>query len=80
MNFPINKAPLFAFKNRVDIEQQNMVGCYSCLHIFEVKDIKDYTDDGKTVLCPRCATDAVLPCSDNDDLKKIHDYFVINLK
>jgi hypothetical protein len=72
---PINKAPLFAFKNKDDINRSQTVGCYHCLAVFESKDIKEYTDEGETVLCPKCGIDSVLPEIDQDILKKINLFF-----
>lgn len=76
MNFPINRAPLYSFKNRQDIEQYKTVGCYFCMKVFETNKITHYTDDNKTVLCPICASDTVVPCIDEDELKKINNYFL----
>lgn len=50
----------FSFKNIELIKQASTCGCYHCCDIFESKDIIQFTDDGKTALCPKCHVDAVL--------------------
>ncbi len=47
-------------------------GCYYCLNTFEVKKIKEWTDNGKTALCPFCGVDAVIP--DEIDKKILQNY------
>jgi NAD-dependent SIR2 family protein deacetylase len=52
-------------------------GCYYCLKIFLFKEIKEYTDNGLTPLCPYCGIDSVrldapgTPVTD-EELKKAH--------
>jgi hypothetical protein len=56
----IAQFPHFAMKNRQLVEQSTNAGCFHCLKIFSKSDIKDYTDDGKTVICPLCGVDSVV--------------------
>jgi len=46
--------------NRHEIAQVEQVGCFSCIRVYAAKDICNWTDDGKTALCPHCKNDAVL--------------------
>ena len=52
--------PNLAINNRQVIEQSELVGCYHCLKIFEPKEVKEYTDNKKTSICPYCNVDAVI--------------------
>lgn len=85
MNFPINQAPKYSFKNRTDVEQSSKVGCYWCLNVLESKEIIEYTDAdkngvGQTAICPKCGSDSILSMSyvTSDDLKKIHEHFKLH--
>jgi hypothetical protein len=35
-------------------------GCYYCLKIFRFEEIKEYTDNGLTAICPHCGIDSVI--------------------
>ena len=56
----INEFPLLAMHNRKLVEQSKNAGCFNCLKIFDVKEIKNYTDAEKTVICPFCEIDSVI--------------------
>lgn len=56
----INELVNFSFKNKEIISNSELCGCYHCCNIFPYKEIKDFTDDGKTALCPKCNIDTVL--------------------
>jgi len=56
----IKKAPRLAFNNKKEITSSKRAGCYHCLELFETKEIKEYTDNDKTAICPKCNTDTVL--------------------
>lgn len=76
----ISQFPVMAMKNRHLVEQSTKAGCYCCLKIFDVKEIKDYTDDDKTVICPYCEVDSVVGnmCGftlDEAILKKAHQFW-----
>jgi len=43
------------------IDNDTECGCYFCVETFKGSDIQLRTDNGKTVLCPRCEIDSVLP-------------------
>jgi Zn finger protein HypA/HybF involved in hydrogenase expression len=73
--------PTLAMKNRLMVEQSTNAGCFHCLKIFNAKDIKEYTDNEKTVICPLCGIDSVV--GDNgielseDILKKAHQFWYV---
>ncbi len=53
-----------AFKNRVQILESEICGCYHCCEIFKPQLIKDWVDEvdgiGQTALCPKCGIDSVI--------------------
>ena len=69
----VRQAPMKAMNNRKDLS--NQCGCYNCLSEFPVIEIKEWTDGGKTAICPKCNVDSVLPICDSALLKKIRDYW-----
>lgn len=50
----------YSFRNSDLIKQSTICGCYHCCDVFDSKDIVEFTDGGKTCLCPKCKVDAVL--------------------
>ena len=69
-----------AFCNRPLVTNTEHCGCYGCLAEFAPQEIKEWTDEGETALCPFCGIDSVL--ADNEDcaiskefLEKIHRYW-----
>jgi Zn finger protein HypA/HybF involved in hydrogenase expression len=56
----ITQFPILAIKNRQIVEQSTKVGCFHCLQIFDAKEISCYTDNDKTVICPKCGVDSVV--------------------
>jgi hypothetical protein len=54
-------APQLSMHNRAAVEAATVCGCYSCLALFSPKEVQEWTDWGKTALCPKCGIDAVLP-------------------
>ena len=57
----IYNALTLAIRNKNQLATANKAGCYACFKIFEPKEIKEYTDQEETALCPYCSTDAVIP-------------------
>lgn len=78
MSNGLENAPAFAMKNRVELGESEIGGCYHCMQVFSVHDIVDWTDNDQTAICPLCEVDAVIPQSvgidiDEENLKAIHD-------
>jgi hypothetical protein len=51
-----------SFGNERQLMSAKQAGCFDCLSIFPVVDIKAWVDDKpiRTALCPKCSTDSVL--------------------
>lgn len=50
--------------------------CYFCLSYFDGDSVTDYTDDGKTAICPKCDVYSVLPESvEMAELIKLNERF-----
>ena len=63
-----------------DLKAQKKCGCFYCLKIFSPNEITDWTDDGKTALCPHCGIDAVIAETTERHintafLKEMHTYW-----
>jgi NAD-dependent SIR2 family protein deacetylase len=68
-----------SFHNKKEIISSKRAGCYHCLELFETKEIKEYTDDDKTAICPKCNMDTVLAETvfdlEKDNLEKAKEYW-----
>ena len=40
--------------------KHNICGCFYCLQIFPSSQIKEYTDEGHSAICPKCSIDSVV--------------------
>ena len=66
--------------NRDALEKVSQCGCFYCERIYDPKEIKDWTDGGKTAMCARCGIDSVIPDTAEypltpEFLRKMHDYW-----
>lgn len=52
--------PLFAIKNKSLIDLSNKIGCFHCLKMVDKDQIKDFTDNGQTAICPLCSVDSLV--------------------
>lgn len=48
------------FSNRDEIEASDVCGCIYCTCIYPQTEVDDWTDEGKTALCPYCDIDSVV--------------------
>jgi hypothetical protein len=76
----INLFPKISMKNRRLIESSSMVGCYHCCKLFHPKEIKEYTDNDETCICPYCSIDCIVgdKCGfilEEEILKKANKYW-----
>lgn len=75
----IETAIKLSMRNKKALLLSEKAGCYHCLEIFETKEIKEYTDQGETALCPRCNVDSVISGSalelNKEKLKEIRVYW-----
>ncbi len=46
--------------NHEEIKRSCKAGCFHCTKVFLAKSIKDWTDDDRTALCPKCGTDSMI--------------------
>lgn len=64
--------------NRQDLAITKNCACYFCFHFFQFDEIKEWTDQNDTAICPYCSVDTVL-ANDGDltqaILLKIKDYW-----
>jgi hypothetical protein len=56
----VSQLPTVTMKNRAIVESSRQAGCMYCGKIFQINEIKSYTDNQKTCLCPYCNVDAVI--------------------
>jgi len=56
----INSFPKIAINNKLALEQSKKVGCYCCCKIFETCEVKAFTDNGRTGICPFCSADCLV--------------------
>jgi hypothetical protein len=54
-------AHVFSGRHKDLIDKSQTCGCFFCFSIFPATDIKDWTDFGRTAMCPVCWIDTVLP-------------------
>ncbi len=54
------KAREFSFNNKESIQNSQKAACYCCMNFLNATDIKDYTSDDNSAICPICGTDAVI--------------------
>jgi hypothetical protein len=67
-------------KHRAEIEQSAMCGCFYCLSTLSPSEIREWTDDGQTAICPKCALDSVIGSESAypitpEFLRRMHDHW-----
>ena len=66
-------------ENKQQVLASQTCRCAHCLATFSGAEVTEFTDKGKTAICPKCGVDAVLPdCVEGLDdqlLQEIHDYW-----
>ena len=58
--YDVKEAHKFSSYHKAQLMEGEKCGCFYCLKIFSPAEIEDWTDEGKTALCPYCSVDAVL--------------------
>lgn len=75
----IELALKYAIRNKKFLESSPKSGCFKCLRIFETKEIKMFTDQGETAICPYCNNDTVIPSAlaepNLEFLSKVKNYW-----
>lgn len=75
-----------SIRNRTFIENSIAVGCFYCEKTFRPRLITEWTDDGKTAICPFCSMDSILanspetPIWESGFLKAMHAEFFTSAK
>lgn len=77
----LSHAAALAMRNKEEIALGDIAGCFHCVETFDPSEIKEYTDEGDTVLCPKCGEDCVLGPTlgfeiTKENLKKINEYWL----
>lgn len=57
----VHKAVHLSMKNRKEVKASNQCGCYYCFSVFPSVNVKEWTDNNQTALCPKCSVDSILP-------------------
>lgn len=76
----IKQASEFSIRNRSQLENSKVAGCYHCLKIFDPKEITMFWDKGQTGVCPYCGIDSVLGDQSGyaiiyESLKQLKEYW-----
>jgi len=75
----------YCWENRELLAKVKRAGCFSCRSLIRVRDIRDWTDNGRTALCPRCEIDAIIPSGQGFKINKkllgiLHKYAFKEIK
>lgn len=62
--------------HRNEVLTSKEVGCFYCLEVYHPYEIREWTDNSQTAICPRCGIDSVLPNMKFPGAKK----FLANMK
>lgn len=57
--------------HRIEMLAAKQCGCFYCIKLFPVSEIKDWTDEQQTALCPHCQVDALIPDDGSLTIKKL---------
>jgi len=64
-----------SYRNRARVLAATRCGCFYCQAVFPGDDVRDWVDDDRTALCPRCGIDSVLAgVTDPVALRMLHHY------
>ena len=55
-----------AIYNKDELNKVKKCACFYCCEVFDTDEIKEYTDNGQTAICPKCGVDSVIPLSDDE--------------
>lgn len=73
----IKSAAAMAMKNKERIKDSDNLGCYYCQKTFSYREIKEWTDNTTTALCPYCNVDAVVENFTTTELKQAYEYWFV---
>jgi NAD-dependent SIR2 family protein deacetylase len=77
----VKDAPKHSWNNHTAMSTSTLCGCYKCTTIMKTEEIEEWTDYGKTALCPKCGCDCIIPEStgipmNEDSMKQIQDFWL----
>lgn len=80
INQKLELASRKAIRHRAMVLDSNTCGCYYCYNVYPPTEIKQWTDQGQTAICPICDIDSVLPYNAGypltiEFLREMHNYW-----
>lgn len=60
MSLNPKKAAKHSTFHRIELLASRLCGCFHCLQIFSPEHIVEWSDNGKTAICPYCNTSRVI--------------------
>ncbi len=74
----LDQAHKHCTKNRNELAQSSVCGCFYCLQIYDPREIAEWVDEGMTAICAKCPVDSVLGSASGypirkDFLAKMHE-------
>lgn len=70
----------YSSHNKSLIDTSQKCYCFYCKTVMDSREIKKYTDDGQTAICPECGMDSIIPDSigetiDETVISEMNDYW-----
>lgn len=65
---PIVAAHEHSSDHREEILASDVCGCFYCMQIYSPREIREWVDDGKTAVCPKCGIDSVIGSASRFDI------------
>ncbi|WP_439500031.1 cytoplasmic protein [Bosea sp. (in: a-proteobacteria)] len=68
-------------RHRIEVSQSEVCGCFYCAEIIDPAEIRQWTDNNQTAICPRCGIDSLIggksgfPVADPAFLKAMHQHW-----
>jgi hypothetical protein len=56
----VQEAHKHSIRHRLELKVSARCGCFFCCETFPPAEIREWTDDDQTALCPRCGIDSVI--------------------
>jgi len=56
----VREAHEHSIRHRLEVTESARCGCFYCCQTFAPTEIREWTDDEQTALCPRCGIDSVI--------------------
>lgn len=59
-----------SFRNKITLNKSTKCGCIHCKKIFDPNEIKEWTDNNETAICPYCGIDSIVTHTNKFDITK----------